>query len=151
MHVFTDNGDEFANMDERFGFARHIVYEPCVHEWLSPNDNRLHGVKLAWRKDLNVNFEDDVDTCLNLMNRLDNVSEKLINGYFRRNFALGGQDITKEVLEEIMGKDREIGAEYYEECLYEYRVFSGQDARGTVPDGLAELVSLLDGKYWWDE
>ena len=46
--VFRDAGDAFKSIcktlvdDGKIG--RFVEYEPCVHELLSPNDNRLHGI-----------------------------------------------------------------------------------------------------------
>ncbi len=45
--VFSDNGKSFfpggASALKPLGFTKHVAYPAPVHQYLSPNDNRLHG------------------------------------------------------------------------------------------------------------
>jgi len=132
--IFSDMGHGFINGLERYGFARHIFYTPLVHEFLSPNDNRFHGVKVGWRNDPTLDFSDDVRSCLDLMRRFDEVSGESIKGMFNRNFMLDQADVTVEAARAMMGKDGHKNTEFHRECLYEYRVAIGKDIRSNVPD-----------------
>lgn len=78
--VFSDNGAAFfpggVSALEALGFAKHVAYPAPVHQYLSPNDNRLHGsAKTQWRNS-GVDFKDDVESSLNLLYYLDNDLEK---------------------------------------------------------------------------
>jgi len=58
-----------------FPFRKAEVYPAPVHQYLSPNDNRLHGVaKARWRAKV-TNWKDDVRNTLLLMKELDNVAQ----------------------------------------------------------------------------
>ena len=53
--ILSDNGDEFNHLED-LGFAQNIRYPAPVHQYLSPNENRLRGdAKQRWRND----FKDD--------------------------------------------------------------------------------------------
>ena len=46
--LLSDGGHACAKACE-FGFAAHLIYPSAVHQFLSPNDNRLHGTaKAKW-------------------------------------------------------------------------------------------------------
>ena len=42
-HILTDNGSSFLHGLEDIGAKMHCRYTASVHQYLSPNDNRLHG------------------------------------------------------------------------------------------------------------
>lgn len=42
--ILTDKGGCFSKSLEEFGAKRHLMYEPAVHHFLLPNDNKFHGV-----------------------------------------------------------------------------------------------------------
>ena len=55
--ILSDKGSAFvenkAGIFQKLGFANRFVYEPAVYMWLSPNDNKLHGVaKQRWRSQI---------------------------------------------------------------------------------------------------
>ena len=61
----------------------HVEYPSAVHQYLSPNDNKVHGVKSVWYQE----YEelDDVTRTLRLMQLLDQETEKNGARYFREN------------------------------------------------------------------
>ena len=73
--VFSDNGTSFfpggESILKSLGFAKHVSYPAPVHQYLSPNDNRLHGTAKARWRDSGVDFKDDVESSLLLLNYLD--------------------------------------------------------------------------------
>jgi len=67
--ALSDNGNSFfENGDSvlvKCGFFRHECYPSPVHQYLSPNDNHLHGVaKQVWRNE-ELDYKDDVKTSIN--------------------------------------------------------------------------------------
>ena len=62
----------------------HGIYSAAVHQYLSPNDNRLHGTaKQSWKSNVD-DFSNDVNATLYLMLCLDqdtiNYSQKSFDG-----------------------------------------------------------------------
>ena len=48
-YILSDSGKSFKEKEtdvltRKVGFAKHIAYPPPIHQYLSVNDNRLHGV-----------------------------------------------------------------------------------------------------------
>ena len=70
--VLSDSGNAVGSgVLEALGFSRHAKYPPAVHQYLSPNDNNLHGAaKQLWRQS-GVDFRDDVSSSLLLLKLLD--------------------------------------------------------------------------------
>jgi hypothetical protein len=144
----SDNGSAFSGDLTELGFARHERFPAPVHQWLSPNDNRLHGeAKAQWRAEMR-DFSDDVEATLSLMHKLDWVASSHIRNWFDRNLMLGEQSITPEAMRKVFGKDAGKNSEWHSECLYEYRVWNGEDARGGIPDAPRGPESHLDGRRW---
>ena len=126
--VFTDNGKSFfpggVSALESLGFAKHVSYPAPVHQYLSPNDNRLHGTaKGSWRNS-GVDFKDDVESSLLLLNHLD--VDLVANGatWFRRNIL----DLTAESARELIHGRSGQRAQVDSDRLYAYRVFAGLEA-----------------------
>ena len=59
-HIMSDGGKSFTwkkvDIFADLGYNQHAIYPSPVHQFLSPNDNRLHGVaKQRWRAaDINL-------------------------------------------------------------------------------------------------
>jgi transposase len=129
--VLSDNGNAFkddgVDIFEALGFKQHRSYPAAVHQYLSPNDNRLHGAaKKAWTESM-VDFSDDVLACCYLLNLLD-WCNKDVRKWFSTNLQLKEEEPTLERIEALIKSERVSESEYYKECLGEYRVFAGQDA-----------------------
>jgi transposase len=135
--VLSDNGNAFkdggVDIFDALGFKQHRCYPAAVHQYLSPNDNRLHGAaKKAWTESL-VDFSDDVLACCYLLNLLD-WCNKDVRKWFDTNLQLKEEESTLEKIDALIKGERVSESEYFKECLREYRIFTGQDARGKEPD-----------------
>lgn len=126
--VFSDNGKSFfpsgASALESLGFAKHVSYPAPVHQYLSPNDNRLHGTaKASWRNS-GVDFTDDVESSLLLLNHLD--VDLVTHGatWFERNILDLNAESARELIRGRSGKMAQVDYDR----LYAYRIFAGLDA-----------------------
>jgi transposase len=131
--VLSDNGNAFkddgVDIFDVLGFKQHRGYPAAVHQYLSPNDNRLHGAaKKAWTESL-VDFSDNVLACCYLLNLLD-CCNKDVRKWFDTNLQLKEEEPTLEKIEALIKGERVSESEYFKACLREYRTFTGQDARG---------------------
>jgi len=83
--------DEEGSFIEKIGYGKHIFYPVCVHQFLSPNDNKLHGrTKAKWRG-MFKDFDDDVAWSAGLMRCLDEVAQATIRSWWERNLFLKGR------------------------------------------------------------
>lgn len=87
--VFHDAGKGFkkgpVSVFDKLEFANHIEYPSDVHQYLSPNDNNLHGAaKQKWKLEYNE-FETRVEAPLRLMQLIDCDAAEHSQWYFRRN------------------------------------------------------------------
>jgi transposase len=126
--VFSDNGKSFfpggTSALESLGFAKHVSYPAPVHQYLSPNDNRLHGTaKASWRNS-GVDFKDDVESSLLLLNHLD--AGLMAHGatWFRRNILDLSAESARELIRGRSGKMAQVDYDR----LYAYYAFAGLDA-----------------------
>ena len=145
--VLSDNGNAFkddgVDIFDALNF-KHYCYPAAVHQFLSPNDNRLHGAaKKAWIES-RVDFSDDVLACCDLLNLLDWCS-KDVRTWFDANLQLKREEPTLEKTEALIKGERVSESEYFKECLREYRSFADHPAHGGVPATPNELQSGLNG------
>lgn len=106
----SDNGNAlFPNGNsvlEAVGFCKHVPYPAVVHQYLSPNDNRLHGTaKEAWRAS-EIDFSDDVSASLFLLNLLDVNIKNHSKTWFTRNILNLTRESAKDL---IVGKGGKTG------------------------------------------
>lgn len=147
----TDNGSSFLENSESvlkaIGFENHLCYPASVHQYLSPNDNRLHGTaKAAWRAS-GVDHSDDVESCLMLLSLLDQDIIEHSKYWFNKNIlALKEEDVA-----ELIGTRGPQKSHLHKSWLRAYRIATGKDARGDRPDIPEELQDRLDGLYWDDD
>ena len=83
---------------ETLGFKDHVSYPSDVHQWLSPNDNKLHGCKAIWHEEY-YKFESGVSASIRLMSLIDLETEKNAKTYFRNNLF----NVKKSDLDEVIG------------------------------------------------
>jgi hypothetical protein len=102
MHLFLhDGGKAFkrqkTSIFDNLGFKNHVTYPTDVHQYLSPNDNKLHGCKSSWEKEY-YNFPSGVSSSFRLMNLIDLDAVKNSKTYFRRNlFNVKKSDFDKVI------------------------------------------------------
>jgi len=87
--IFSDLGRSFVDQGKSFllalGFQKHICYPAAVHQYLSPNDNRLHGTaKKVWRE-AGLDYKDDVKSSIFLLHCLDIDIQAQSKMWFDRN------------------------------------------------------------------
>ena len=156
--ILSDDGTAFTSNSvdvlEELGFSKHVTYKSCVHQYLSPNDNQLHGVaKGIWRNS-NLNYSDDVRASLFLLKCLNEVENDLIKYWFSRNLFLDQTTVTAVHAKTlIMGgkKDPISASQFCFECLNAYETRVVAKAKRGVASLHASPVSLpteLDGEYW---
>ena len=122
--IFSDNGSAFWEEGESVlvdvGFEKHEFYPPDVHQFLSPNDNKLHGVaKQKWRKS-GVDYRDDVKASIQLLMHLDNVEEDVRRNWWITNFMLGGKATFKRAQEVVCG-NKTAQDQYFQRCYSLYK------------------------------
>ena len=127
--VFSDNGKSFfpggVSALESLGFAKHVSYPAPVHQHLSPNDNRLHGAaKASWRNS-GVNFKDDVESSLRLLNHLDVALAAHGATWFEQNILKLTIESARELIRGRSGKRAQVDYDR----LYAYQIFAGLDAK----------------------
>lgn len=146
--VLSDNGNSFFENGESAlkaaGFKNHLCYPANVHQWVSMNDNPLHGLsKGSWRTS-GVDYSDDVESCLMLLSFLD---RDIINNskyWFQRNLLA----LKEEAVGDLIGSRGSKKSHLHKSWLRAYRIFDGQDARGDRPNIPEEIQDGLDGLYW---
>jgi len=146
--VFSGGGNAFfekgKSVLESLGFGKHITYESAIHEFLSANDNGIHGPsKREWRT-LMRDHSNDVASSSLLLQCLDRNLE-MSHGYIARNLQLGSKEIDEAEVDSLIGKNTD---SVRRRALFEYKVWMCIDAREIIPDTLEELSTTLDGQYW---
>ena len=100
--ILHDGGNGFkrqkTSIFDTNGYKNHVTYPTDVHQWLSPNDNRLHGCKAKWKEEY-YKFPNEVSSSLRLMQLIDLDTLKNSKSYFQKNLF----KVTKGDLDEIIG------------------------------------------------
>ena len=122
--VFTDNGRSTNGVLTDLGFAKHVFYPAPVHQYLSPNDNRLHGTaKRNWRTS-QLDFKDDVESSLRPLRQLDSDIESHSEFWFNQNIMGLMEKSARAIISGRGGKGGHVDAERRRA----YRIFAGEDA-----------------------
>ena len=132
--ALSDNGNSLfpkgKSVLEEIGFCKHAAYPAMVHQYLSPNDNRLHGTaKQSWRAS-GVDFNDDVSASLLLLNLLDVDLQGHGKTWFTRNILNLTRESAKDLITGRSGKRGDLD----EQRRCAYRDFAGLDTRRTLPE-----------------
>jgi len=101
--ILSDLGSSFIDQGKSvlldLGFHKHVCYPAAVHQYLSPNDNRLHGTaKKVWRES-NFDYKDDVRSSILLLHCLDNDIQTQSKMWFDRNMI----QLKESDVEELIG------------------------------------------------
>lgn len=142
--VLSDNGNSFfeqgASVLTHVGFQKHVCYPAAVHQYLSPNDNRLHGTaKQSWRQS-GVDHSDDVESSLTLLEYLDRDITAHSAWWFVHNMI----ELKQEDVEGLVEGRGKVWSHVHKRWLYEYRIWASVDGRGGQP----VPGNGLDGSYW---
>lgn len=139
--------------------GENVEYPAAIHQYLSPNDNTLHGAaKSIWRNSEHYEGDQvtDVRSSLYLLSQLGRFEPKVVSGRFQKNFFLDKlmTNITKDECRELIGNSGEVNKERREffdktKDVYEKWVSgktSRRYARQPVPHSM--IPGDLDGEYW---
>ena len=156
--IFSDGGGAFTSggrsVLQTFGVGGTDSYPSSVHQYLSPNDNKLHGeAKAKWRA--SKYYEDtEVDGPLYLLNALSTVPKDHISGWFHRNFLLDPREQNYSFVANIVKKGGNLEEEdvYIENnALYAYQSVVLKTVDKWLEGCIRKqktLESGLDGVYW---
>jgi hypothetical protein len=156
--LFRDAGTCFSKQRTPIlpdlGVVREITYPPKVHELISPNDNKWHGVaKGIWRK-MELDFGNHLESSLALMQQLDLVEPDRHKSWWTKNFFLDVERVEWDVVRsQVQG--RRLGAvlsnERLQACLSRYidifQPTSLEDSQATSASP-KNLKHGLDGVKW---
>ena len=99
--ILHDGGRAFKRQKESIlesaGFNNHVEYPTDVHQYLSPNDNRLHGCKAAWYEEYHK-LEGSVAPTLRLMQLIDLETTSRSKIYFQNNLLRVKKSDLKRVI-----------------------------------------------------
>lgn len=157
-HILSDGGASFKKKSESIfedlPFQMAEVYPSPVHQYLSPNDNRLHGVaKARWRARVK-DWKDDVRNTLILMHELDKVAQDQIKQWFETNLQLKEDDAKAELAELCIfgtGSKSKRRFLFFEQCEADYMDFRNKNLRrnsGDIGESPRAINSGFDGTYW---
>ena len=123
--ILSDLGGSFVDQGKSvlldLGFQKHAYYPAAVHQYLSPNDNRLHGTaKKVWRES-DIDYKDDVKSCIFLLHRLDNDIHTQSRMWFDRNMI----ELKESDVEGLIGSAGGKFSNLHKSWLREYRVWMG--------------------------
>ena len=134
---------EFDDL-ESYGFSQHIRYPGPVHQWLSPNDNRLHGAaNQVWRKS-RIDFKDDALAIISLLAAMDEQT-KSVDTWFHKNLQVDSLSLSKEKVADLIRGEKHSYNKTYVQARWDYLFATGQDPRGDYTD---RLPDGLDSRYY---
>ena len=151
---FSDNGSAFKNANgsviEQIGYANHVFYPACVHQYLSPNDNKLHGAAKSKWHGMPISFDDDVESSIALMKSLDDVPQDAIRSWWVSNFFLSSGIVRDDRVRRAIFDAESKWSGLHEACIHEYESWFAQEERlAEEQEGTPKRDNAgLDGPYW---
>lgn len=130
--ILSDLGSSFVDQGKSvlldLGFQKHVCYPAAVHQYLSPNDNRLHGTaKKVWRES-NLDYKDDVRSSIFLLHCLDNDIQTQSKMWFDRNMI----QLKKSEVEELIGSAGRKFSKIHKSWLRKYCAWVSLECQNTV-------------------
>ena len=124
-----------------------IPLPAAVHQYISPNDNKYHGVLKKMLRAQGLKLNDQAFSCLHAIRCSDQIEPFVVENWFIRNFMLEGGRITEERAQEILTSRPQKNAAMYEQCYRVYlRVIENDSG---AEDYLAKRLRCeLDGSSW---
>ena len=151
---FSDNGSAFKNANgsviEQMGYANHVFYPACVHQYLSPNDNKLHGAAKSKWHGMPISFDDDVESSIALMKSLDDVPQDAIRSWWVSNFFLSSGIVRDDRVRRAIFDAESKWSGLHEACIHEYESwFAHEERLAEQQEGTPKRDNAgLDGPYW---
>jgi len=123
--ILSDLGDSFVEHGKSvlldLGFQKHVFYPAAVHQYLSPNDNRLHGTaKKVWRES-DIDYKDDAKSCIFLLHCLDNDIQTQSKMWFDRNMI----ELKRSDVERLIGSAGRNFSKLHKSWLRVYQLWMG--------------------------
>jgi hypothetical protein len=130
--ICSDNGSAFKEKGKdifpSMHFQEHVEYPASVHQYLSPNDNRLHGVaKSKWRRS-RYYFKRGVSSSLKLLHCLDEISPPTISSWFRANFLMDKKKLDPKDVMPIISSNANLDI-FHQKCISEFQQFKRAQKR----------------------
>ena len=158
--IFTDCGHAFKDKQgldllEHNGFV-HVTYPPCVHHWLSPNDNHFHGVaKAQWRAKIDPVGGGTARSDITLLQALGAVPVSMIKEFFVGNFCLAAEStplyyVGRFSIRTHNAKDDEL-EDLHQLCIQTYTTRRDDVVLGdhiVLQASFDQANRGLDGPYW---
>lgn len=134
--ILSDLGSSFIEQGKsvllNLGFQKHIYYPAAVHQYLSPNDNRLHGTaKKVWRES-DIDYKDDVRSSIFLLHCLDNDIQAQSKMWFDRNMIRLKESEVEKLIGSVGGKFSKI----HKSWLRKYYVWMGLEGQNATTDNI---------------
>lgn len=106
--IYSDEGNSFFEENQsvlmELGFQKHRCYPPLVHQYISVNDNPLHGSSKGKWRNCGVDFKDDVASCLALLSFLDQDIVQHSRYWWDRNMISITEIGVRELIGQLPGK-----------------------------------------------
>jgi hypothetical protein len=145
--VLSDNGAAFQNMKSKWFHetdAKVFYYPASVHQYMSPNDNKLHGAAKGQWRNMGLDFKDDVKSSIMLLNCIDQVASKNTGNvvkWFKDNLFLKSDNFNLSSVQELISGRTGEQQSWYRHCIRKYEVY--METKRTGKD-----ASALGGIYW---
>ena len=144
--VQLEEGGSESILTSEYSIAHHVTMPSAIHQLLSVNDNKFHGVaKKQWRAECK-DFSDDPYSSLMLLDKLDGVDPEHIERWFERNFMLNGGKVTLDHFRTLLSEGDATRHEFFRHCLKQYR--EHKNPGSSAAPGSPKLTTDLDGSYW---
>lgn len=149
--IFSDEAKMFSKLDSgyflKYGFEKWIKYPAAVHHYFSPNDNGVHGpAKSRWRNS-SIDKNDDLrNTCYFLL-VIDSCTP-YAKGAFEDNLQLSGSYPSRESMRRLVFGKHFKKYSFYHNCVYDYKLWSGEDTKMDLYFVPEQLSDSLDGAYY---
>ena len=132
------------------GYDTQLFYPAAAHQYLSQNDNKVHGaVKAKWQSMFNA-FDNDIERWISLMNCPDSFSSDSIKSWWIRNLFLGNGIVRDEHIKQKIFDSQSKWTGLDEARINEYEIWSAHETKSFMGEGdsLSGASSELDIPYW---
>jgi len=152
--AFRDGEHSIFNRLEYVVCAQEVVYPPPVHQFLSVNDNKAHGIaKAEWRSS-RISRKDHLEVSLFLLARLGDLEQTSMMKMWDENFLWNNFRPSREECKSILtnGDFHKLRIDkFHSSCLQEYETYVGRYPSRRLSVQPAPPVMFrdsLDGTYW---
>ena len=117
----------------KLGYTNRFIFPASVHQFLSVNDNKVHGVaKQAWRNS-GLDYKRDVNSTLALMHQLDIIKSVHIRTWYEENYCLLHEPVRIEDCLALVGSTGKRFSKRHSDALNRYKSEMHPDFEITDP------------------